>query len=243
MAVSEQAFDRTHSASLLLLYSSFGFSLCSVSLSLPTKWRLWNTFGFSDLSSILSLYRSLPSAFSFSRSLSLPTESRLRNRLSTKCIRLLCNLFLCFSLSVPYYACSLSSSLSLPTLALPISRFHFRLHGRLNAADFRWNKFASLLPFLFLLFVGLIDLFRLCCTRSRQNGGFGACFRRNTFGFSATSTFLSLYGYLLPCSFSLLISLPTEWLPRYQLLRSLFLYRSLLLAISLSLSLPTAWRL
>jgi hypothetical protein len=56
---------------------------------------------------------------------------------------------------------------------------------------------ASLLPLLFLLFVGLIGLFRLCRARFRQNGGFGASFRRNTFGFSAISTFLSLYGFLL----------------------------------------------
>jgi hypothetical protein len=84
---------------------------------------------------------SVPSAYSFSRSLSLPTELWLRSRVSTKCIRLFCNLYLCFSLSAPYSACSLSFSLSLPTVALSKSRFHFRLHGGLKEAGFRPNTF------------------------------------------------------------------------------------------------------
>jgi hypothetical protein len=142
MAVSEQAFDQTHSASLLLLYSSF--CLFSVSLSLPAKWRLWNTFDFSALSPIISL--SVPSAYSFSRSLSLPTELWLRSRLSTKCIRLFCNLYLCFALLAPYSVCSLSFSLSLPAVAISISRFHFRLHGGFKAAGFRRNTFGFSAP-------------------------------------------------------------------------------------------------
>jgi hypothetical protein len=88
-----------------------------------------------------SFSTSVPSAHSFSRSLSLPTELWLRSRLSTKCIRLFCNLLLCLSLSVPYSSYSLSFSLSLPTIALSISRFHSRLHGGLKAADFRRNTF------------------------------------------------------------------------------------------------------
>jgi hypothetical protein len=55
----------------------------------------------------------------------------------------------------------------------------------------------SLLPLLFLLLVNLIGPFRLYRTRFRLNGGFGAGFRGNTFGFSAPSPFLSLYQSLL----------------------------------------------
>jgi hypothetical protein len=43
---------------------------------------------------------------------------------------------------------------------------------------------------LFLLLIGLIAVFRQFGTNFRLNSGVGARFRRNTFGVSATATFL-----------------------------------------------------
>jgi hypothetical protein len=123
----------------------FFFCLFSVSLSIPTKWRLGNTFGFSALSPTTSLYRSLLLTLSLAR-FHFRLNCGLGSRLSTKCIRLFCNLYLCFFLLVPCSACSLSFSLSLPAVALSISRFHFRLHGSLNAAGFRRNTFGFSAP-------------------------------------------------------------------------------------------------
>jgi hypothetical protein len=51
----------------LSVSSLFFLCLFSVSLSLPTKWRLWNTFGFSALSPIISLHRSLLLTLSLAR--------------------------------------------------------------------------------------------------------------------------------------------------------------------------------
>jgi hypothetical protein len=102
-------------------------------------------FGFSALSPITFLYRSLLLTLSLAR-FHFRLNCGLRSRLSTKCIRLFCNLYLCFSLLFPYSACSLSFSLSLPVVALSISRFHFRLHGGLKAAGFRRNTFGFSAP-------------------------------------------------------------------------------------------------
>jgi hypothetical protein len=126
-------------------------------------------------------------------------------------------------------------------------RTHFRLNGGVGAG-FRRNTFsasasstflslyrslllalsllafhsASLQPLLFLLFFGLVGVFRHLGTNFRLNGGVGAGFRRNTVGVAATSSFLSLYRSLLLalsllaftsdfCSFYLALSLPIEW--------------------------------
>jgi hypothetical protein len=104
-------------------------------------------------------------------------------------------------------------------------------------------------------------LFFLCRRRYRLNGGFGAVFRLNAFGFAAPSPFLSVNISLmlapsLPDTVS--VSVPTEWRLRselsspecsrlhcpYPLISD---YLPLLLALSfsktVSLSLPTEWRL
>jgi hypothetical protein len=86
----------------------------------------------------------------------------------------------------------------LPTVALSISRFHFGLHAaavKQQAFDGTHSAFST--SYFSLSPSVLLVSSTLCRTRFRQDGGFGAGFRRNTFGFYATSTFLSLYGSLL----------------------------------------------
>jgi len=56
---------------------------------------------------------------------------------------------------------------------------------------------ASLLPFLFLLSLGLVGLFRICRTRYRLNGGVGAGFLQCPFMFSAPCPFLYRNPFLL----------------------------------------------
>jgi hypothetical protein len=153
---------------------------------------------------------SVPSAYSFSRSLSLPTELWLRSRLSTKCIRLFCNLYLRFSLLVPYSACSLFFSLSLPAVAVSISLFYFRLYGGLKAAGFRRNTFGFSAPSPFpslrrshrslpTVSHSLPTEWRLWSVLSKEYIWF-LCYLY--FSFSLWVSFA--------CSFSLSLSLPTE---------------------------------
>jgi hypothetical protein len=135
-------------SSSLFFFLSFLFSWCRL---LAAR----NTFGFSAHSpNPFSL--SVPSAYSFSRSLSLATELWLRSG----CRR---NAFGFSATSPSFCFCSLSFSLSLPTVALCLSRFHFRLllflflaftsdcrlHGGLKAAGFRRNTFGRICSLLF----------------------------------------------------------------------------------------------
>jgi hypothetical protein len=106
----------------------------------------------------------------------------------------------------------------------------------------------------FFIFVGLIDLFRLCHNDFRLNDGFGTYFRWDTSGFSALSPLLSLHRKLLPalslCHFhSRLNGGFGAGFRRntFRLLYSLSVYFSLSVSSDsvtfASLSLPTEWRL
>jgi hypothetical protein len=144
MAASKQIFVGIHSASLLPLLLFLFVGLIGLIRLYRNRFRLnkdfgkgfrCDTFGFSALFPVLSLYRSLLLALSLCH-FSLPTEWRLRRRLSTEYIRLLCSLSVYFSLSVSSVSsdCVAFASFSLST------EWRLRSRARWNPIGFEREK-------------------------------------------------------------------------------------------------------
>jgi hypothetical protein len=163
--------SRRHDAS----YPGLISVMCRPSTSLlsPT----WET---TICFSAFSFSSSFSSTCSFSVWRSLLTEGRLRSRLSTEYIQLIC------FFSLPF---SLSFSLFIPSACFFSACIWIRC--------FVSFSFSSTCCIFCLVFLFL----RLCCIRFRLNGGFEAGFRRNTFGFYS---FLSLLFFLFIVLFYLL---------------------------------------
>jgi hypothetical protein len=155
-----------------------------------------NNVAIIQLSPFLSVY------CSFSVSFSIPTEWRLRSRLSVSLLPLL--FFLFIGLIRLFRLC----------------RNRFRLNDGFGTG-FRWDTFgfSALSPFL-SLYRSLLLALSQCHFHYRLNGGFEAGFRRKTFGFSTPSPFISLCRSHRSsgCVACASLSLQTEWRLRSRLL-------------------------